>query len=159
MRQGSPVESLSHVCAQDTGRESRAKVSLIAAVLYLPDLGGRTDWPGDLNRRTLWRARLRGGAADARVRDPHHARRAARAGVAPGDARGVALTTTGVGLGLGASLLVGRAMESMLVEIRPTDPFSYLTTIVVLCGASLAACWIPARRATRVDPVIALRHE
>jgi putative ABC transport system permease protein len=72
---------------------------------------------------------------------------------------GLALTAAGVVLGLGASLLVARAMESMLVEIRPTDPLTYLATVVVLGGASAAACWIPARRATRVDPVVALRHE
>lgn len=72
---------------------------------------------------------------------------------------GLALTAAGIGVGLGASLLVGRAMESMLVEIRPLDPFTYVATVVVLGLASFAACWIPARRATRVDPVVALRHE
>ena len=50
-------------------------------------------------------------------------------------------------------------MESLLVDIQPTDPLTYGATVVVLALASLAASWIPARHATRVDPVVALRHD
>jgi putative ABC transport system permease protein len=72
---------------------------------------------------------------------------------------GLGLTAAGIVLGLGASLMVGRAMRSMLVEVAPSDPLTYLVTVAVLGGASVVACWLPARRATRVDPVVALRHD
>ena len=47
----------------------------------------------------------------------------------------------------------------MLVEIQPTDAATYTTVLVALGAIAVIACWIPARRATRVDPVVALRYE
>jgi putative ABC transport system permease protein len=72
---------------------------------------------------------------------------------------GVWLTATGIVTGVIASLALVRVMESLLVDIQPTDPLTFGATVVVLALASLAASWIPARHATRVDPVVALRHD
>jgi putative ABC transport system permease protein len=72
---------------------------------------------------------------------------------------GLSVTAAGLVLGLLGSLLVGRALGTLLVEVSPTDPATYLLALLVLGATSLAACWVPARRATLVDPVVALRHE
>ena len=68
---------------------------------------------------------------------------------------------TGIGLAIGAvgSLLVTRSLATLLVDIPPTDPITYAAVAMALMTIALAACWIPARRATRVDPVVALRSE
>jgi putative ABC transport system permease protein len=73
--------------------------------------------------------------------------------------RGLVLTGSGILLGVLGGLAVARVMQSLLFGIGPADPASYLTAAVLLGGTSLAACWLPARRATRVDPLVALRHE
>ena len=67
----------------------------------------------------------------------------------------------GVGIVLGAlgSLVAGRLMDSLLYDVAPYDPWSLAAGALVLFLVALAACWIPARRATRVDPAIALRAE
>jgi putative ABC transport system permease protein len=71
------------------------------------------------------------------------------------------LTITGAGLVLGVlgSIFVGRALGALLVEVSAADPATYLLAIAVLGVTALVSCWVPARRATTVDPVIALRHE
>jgi ABC-type antimicrobial peptide transport system permease subunit len=74
---------------------------------------------------------------------------------------GHGLTVVGVGLaaGLVASLVAGRALSSLLYGVEPTDP-STLAAVVALLGAvALAACYIPARRATAADPLGSLRSE
>ncbi len=73
--------------------------------------------------------------------------------------RGVALIVAGVLAGLVASWAVGRTMSHVLVGVSPIDPAVYASATVMLSSVALLACWIPARRATRVDPMVALRHE
>ena len=67
----------------------------------------------------------------------------------------------GIGLiiGLTASLAVNRVLKSMLVQVSPSDPLTLAVASGVLVLAAMLGCWIPARRAMRVDPVVALRHE
>ena len=71
------------------------------------------------------------------------------------------LLTVGIGLGVGlAAALVGtRAIANLIVGIKPTDPLTFVAVIVLLSAIALIACWIPARRATRVSPLSALRYE
>jgi len=69
------------------------------------------------------------------------------------------VTVVGLALGAAGSVIVTRAMGSMLVEVSRLDPFTYGVVIGTLAVTAFAACWIPARRATQVDPVVALRCE
>ncbi len=71
------------------------------------------------------------------------------------------LLAVGIGLavGLAAALVSTRAIANLIVGIKPTDPFTFVTVIIVLSAIALLACWIPARRATRVSPLTALRYE
>jgi predicted permease len=72
---------------------------------------------------------------------------------------GVALAAVGIGIGLAASLAVTRLLGSMLYDVKPGDPITLVAVTLLLMLVALAACYIPARRATRVDPLVALRHE
>jgi predicted permease len=69
------------------------------------------------------------------------------------------LTGIGVGIGLVAALLLGRLIRAMLYGISPADPFVLVAAVVVLVAAALIAGFIPARRASMINPVSALRHE
>ncbi len=73
--------------------------------------------------------------------------------------RGMLPLGMGLAIGLGASFGVNRVLSSALVGISPSDPVTLLAASAVLILAGALGCWIPARRAMRVDPVIALRHE
>jgi putative ABC transport system permease protein len=73
--------------------------------------------------------------------------------------QGLVIIGIGVGLGLLVAVGVGRVVGDFLVGIAPTDPLTYLAVSVLLSLVALGACYIPARRAIRVDPMIALRYE
>jgi ABC-type antimicrobial peptide transport system permease subunit len=69
------------------------------------------------------------------------------------------LAALGLALGLIAALVLTRLMASLLFGVSPSDPMTLGLVAVILALVALAACYIPARRAARVDPVIALRYE
>ena len=73
--------------------------------------------------------------------------------------QGVNLTLLGVGIGMLASLGLTRLMKTMLYDVGATDPVTFLTIPVVLLAVALLATYLPARRATRTDPIVALRAE
>ena len=73
--------------------------------------------------------------------------------------KGMALTLIGAAIGLVGALALTRWMSSMLFGISASDPVTYAIVLLLALGAALLACSIPARRATRVDPLIALRYE
>jgi putative ABC transport system permease protein len=73
--------------------------------------------------------------------------------------QGVAATAAGLMLGLVASLAVNRLLQSELVGVSPTDPLTYVLVSAILILFAALGCFIPARRAARVDPLVVLRHE
>ena len=73
--------------------------------------------------------------------------------------RGMLLGIGGVGVGLIGAWALTRFLDSLLYETAPTDPPVFAATALLLASTALLASWIPARRATRVDPMVALRAE
>jgi putative ABC transport system permease protein len=73
--------------------------------------------------------------------------------------QGLKLTLAGLALGMAGAFALTRVMEPLLYGVAPTDPLTFILISLALSGAALLACWIPARRATKVDPMIALRCE
>jgi putative ABC transport system permease protein len=73
---------------------------------------------------------------------------------------GLRLVTAGVAIGLIVNLLLGRAIEAVLWRgVKPYDPATLAGTTLLLVATGALACWIPARRAARVDPMVAPRYE
>jgi ABC-type antimicrobial peptide transport system permease subunit len=73
--------------------------------------------------------------------------------------QGVRLVAAGVIFGLAGAWAIMRAMGKLLIGISSTDPLSYGIATLLLAAIALWACYIPARRAARVDPLVALRYE
>src|SRR5436853_3363965 len=73
--------------------------------------------------------------------------------------QGFVLASIGTGIGLICAFLLTRVMSSLLFEVGATDPFTFVATPLLVASVSLLASYIPARRAARVDPMVALRCE
>ena len=73
--------------------------------------------------------------------------------------RGMRLILAGVAIGLAGALALTRWMSSMLFGVSAADPLTFFTVTLVLAGVGLLACYIPARRAARLDPKVAARYE
>jgi putative ABC transport system permease protein len=86
-------------------------------------------------------------------------------GARPGDlfklvtAESVKLIVAGLGLGLAGALAITQFLSGTLYEVSPTDPATFAVISITLAAVALAACYLPARRATKVDPMVALRRE
>jgi putative ABC transport system permease protein len=69
------------------------------------------------------------------------------------------LVLIGIVIGLGGALAVTRVMQTLLFGVSVTDPLTFFSVSLLLAAVALLACYIPARRATKVDPLVALRYE
>ena len=73
--------------------------------------------------------------------------------------QGMLLTLVGLVIGLGASLALTRVVQRLLFGVSATDPLTFVVIPLLLASVALLACWVPARRAARLDPLVALRHQ
>jgi putative ABC transport system permease protein len=73
--------------------------------------------------------------------------------------QGARLVITGIVIGTAAAWALTRAMTHLLADVSASDPITYLTVAIILAAVAFLACYIPARRAVSVDPMIALRYE
>jgi len=74
-------------------------------------------------------------------------------------AQGLGVTVTGVAGGLTIAFTMNRVLASLLFGVRPSDPATIAGVVILMTGVGLMACYLPARSATRVDPMIVLREE
>ena len=73
--------------------------------------------------------------------------------------QGLRLALTGAAVGLAGALIVSHLIQGLLYGVRPTDPPTFVAVALLLMSVAVVACYVPARRATRVDPMVALRYE
>ncbi len=73
--------------------------------------------------------------------------------------QGLNLVLVGVAIGLVGALVLTRFLSGLLFDLKPTDPPTLIATSLLLVAVASLACWVPARRATKVDPMVALRYE
>jgi ABC-type antimicrobial peptide transport system permease subunit len=74
-------------------------------------------------------------------------------------ASGARIVGIGILIGTAGALVSTRLISTLLFNVSPYDPVSYIGIIVLLSAIALLACWVPARRATKVNPIVALRAE
>jgi ABC-type antimicrobial peptide transport system permease subunit len=74
-------------------------------------------------------------------------------------AEGMRIAVIGLAVGLVGATIMTRFFRSRLFDVGTTDPITFLSVAAILAGVALFACYIPARRVTRVDPLVALRQE
>jgi len=73
--------------------------------------------------------------------------------------QGLGSALIGAGIGVAASLAITRLLQTMLFGVKPTDPVTFLLVGLLIVGVALLASYLPARRAIKVDPIVALRYE
>jgi len=73
--------------------------------------------------------------------------------------QGLRLAVIGLGIGLGSAFALTRLMTTLLFEVQPNDPATLVSVAAAITGVAMLACFVPAHRATRVDPVVVLRDE
>jgi ABC-type antimicrobial peptide transport system permease subunit len=73
--------------------------------------------------------------------------------------QGLTLATVGIAVGILGAFALTRLLSTLLYSVTPTDPVTFATVPAILLVVAALACWIPARRAARIDPMVALRHD
>ena len=149
-----PVERITTLEQHRGGEDVRG------SVLRVDDGGLRGDGLATGVGRALRRRGPECRRTNARTGDPHGpGGRKARALVRFAVVRGLQPVLLGTGLGLAGAFWLSRLLRRFLFEVSPLDPLAYVVAAALLVAAAMAACYLPARRVTRVDPMVALRAE